>query len=379
MFSALAPSTQKLETSGTGKLVVTGEWTLPHYETLRALVTRFGDPSGVTGLDCRGLVSLDTSGAQLLAQMLGGERLRTMIRTAAGLDGARVALLEAVGGALALVGDETTAVKHATLTDLLARTGAAVVSFGERTWALLGFIGLVLESLARNVMRPKHWRVTSAVAQLEQIGLDALPIVALLTFMVGAVIAFLGATVLSGFGASVYTIDLVGFSFLREFGILLASILMAGRTASAFAAQIGSMKINEEIDAIQALGLDYVELLVLPRILAMLIALPILTFVAMISGIVGGALVCALKLDISPMMFVHTLRADLSVGHFLVGIGKAPIFAFLIACIGCLEGLSVRGSAQSVGTHTTSSVVQSIFVVILLDALAALFFMEMGW
>jgi len=373
------PETQKLETGGAGNLIVSGEWTLPHYETLQTLITRFGDPSSVTRLDCSGLVTLDTAGAQLLAQLLGAKRLRGMTRTATGLDDARIALLEAVGDAVALAGDEAKVLKYTALTDLLARTGAAVVALVARTWALLGFIGLVLESLARNMFRPRHWRITSVVAQLEQIGLDALPIVALLTFMVGAVIAFLGATVLSGFGASIYTIDLVGFSFLREFGILLASILMAGRTASAFAAQIGSMKINEEIDAIQALGLSYIELLVLPRVLAMLIALPILTFVAMISGIVGGALVCILRLDISPMMFIHTLRADITVDHFIVGIAKAPVFAFLIACIGCLEGLSVSGSAQSVGTHTTSSVVQSIFVVILLDAIAALFFMEMGW
>jgi len=217
------------------------------------------------------------------------------------------------------------------------------------------------------------------VAHVEQTGLDAVPIVALLTFMVGAVVAFLGSTVLADFGATIYTVDLIAFSFLREFGVLLTAILMAGRTASAFTAQIGSMKANEEIDAIRALGLDPLELLVLPRVLALLVSLPMLTFLAMICGLLGGAVVCALTLDISPTMFLTLFKADIGVRHFLVGLSKAPVFAFLIAVIGCLEGFKVSGSAQSVGEHTTSSVVQSIFVVILLDAVAALFFMEMDW
>ncbi len=221
--------------------------------------------------------------------------------------------------------------------------------------------------------------MTSLAAHLEATGLNAVPIVALLTFLVGAVVAFLGATVLAEFGASVYTVNLVGFAFLREFGVLLAAILLAGRSASAFAAQIGSMKAQEEIDAIRTLGLSPVELLVLPRVLAMLIALPALTFVGMLCGLAGGLVVCALTLDISPLMYLTILQRDIALSHFLVGLGKAPVFAFVIAVIGCLEGFKVGGSAQSVGEHTTSSVVQSIFMVILLDAIAAMFFMEMGW
>ncbi len=206
-----------------------------------------------------------------------------------------------------------------------------------------------------------------------------MPIVALLTFMVGAVVSFLCATVLQSFGATLFTVNLVAYSFLREFGVLLAAILIAGRTASAFTAQIGSMRANEEIDAIRTLGLDPVELLVLPRLLALLIALPILTFVGMLSGILGGLAVCAIALDISPGMFLNIVHTDIGVSHLVVGLAKAPLFAFLIAVIGCLEGFKVSGSAQSVGEHTTISVVKSIFVVILLDALVALFCMEMDW
>ena len=262
---------------------------------------------------------------------------------------------------------------------LLAELGALVATFGRALLALLGFIGLILETLARTLLQPSRWRVTALVAQIQQTGLNAAPIVALLTFLVGAVVAFLGATVLSRFGASIYTVMLVAFSFLREFGVLLTAILRAGRTASAFTAQIGSMKANEEIDAIRTLGLNPIELLVLPRVLALLVALPMLTFLAMLSGIIGGGVVCAVSLGISPAMFLSLLQTDIGVQHFLVGIVKAPIFAFLIAAIGCLEGFKVSGSAESVGAHTTSSVVQSIFVVIVLDAVAALFFMEMGW
>ena len=244
---------------------------------------------------------------------------------------------------------------------------------------LSGFIGLTLETGLRLLPRPGRWRLTAFAAQLESTGLDALPIVALLTFLVGAVVAFLGATVLSTFGASLYTVHLVAYAFLRELGVLLAAILVAGRTASAFAAQIGSMRADEEIDALRVMGLDPVELLVLPRVLALLFALPILGLVAMASGVAGGMLVCALQLDISPAMFLSVIEQQIGLRHFVVGLGKAPVFAFLIAVIGCLEGFKVTGSAQSVGEHTTSAVVQSIFIVIVVDAVAALFFMEMGW
>jgi phospholipid/cholesterol/gamma-HCH transport system permease protein len=213
---------------------------------------------------------------------------------------------------------------------------------------------------------------------MEQTGLDAVPIVAMLTFLVGAVIAFLGATVLRDFGAEVFTVELVSYSFLREFGVLLTAILIAGRSGSAFTAQIGSMKSREEVDAIRTLGLDPVEVLVLPRVLALLIAMPLLSVLAMLAGIVGGAMVCALSLDISPTLFIARLQDLHATQHFWVGMSKAPLFAFLIAAIGCLEGFKVSGSAESVGTHTTSSVVQSIFVAILVDALAAIFFMEIG-
>ncbi|MDF3198286.1 ABC transporter permease [Pseudomonas sp. 1912-s] len=363
------------------QLRITGDWTLAHYANLKKLSEKLDGQYDVgTRIDLNGLGALDTAGASLLVELLGPERIeQSAEHTDCSLSTADRALLKTVYRSL---NDFCVPVKEpeeAAGIMLLARIGSAVYTVWQDGMKLLGFIGLILETFARGVFRPKRWRVTPMVAHIEQTGLDAAPIVALLTFLVGAVVAFLGATVLASFGASIFTVDLVAFSFLREFGVLLTAILMAGRTASAFTAQIGSMKANEEIDAIRTLGLDPMELLVLPRVLALLVALPMLTFLAMISGIIGGGVVCAVALDISPAMFLSLLQSDIGVQHFLVGMVKAPIFAFLIAAIGCLEGFKVSGSAESVGAHTTSSVVQSIFVVIVLDAVAALFFMEMGW
>jgi len=359
------------------RLAILGDWTLAHYTALKREVERAAAPlDGEQAIDLDGLGELDTAGAGLLVELLGVRRVMQL--RSGRLPSERLALLQLV--AAALDGPPTPAEpKTSGLADVLADIGRTLVNLWNQQKTLLGFIGLTLQMLFVTLWRPRRWRLTSLTAHIERTGLDAVPIVALLTFLVGAVVAFLGATVLADFGASIYTVNLVAFAFLREFGVLLAAILLAGRTASAFAAQIGAMKANEEIDAIRALGLNPVELLVLPRVLAMLITLPVLTFVGMLCGIVGGLVVCALALDISPAMFFTILQRDISLNHFLVGLGKAPLFAFLIAVIGCLEGFKASGSAQSVGEHTTSSVVQSIFVVILLDAIAALFFMEMGW
>ena len=371
-----------LDTSTAPPLLrITGDWTLAHYAGLKKLSDKLdGQYDAGARIDLNGLGALDTAGASLLVELLGPTRIeQSAEQTDCSLSTADRALLKTVYRSLNDFCVPDKAPEEATGIQVLARIGAAVDKVWQDSKKLLGFIGLILETFARSLFRPKRWRITPMVAHLEQVGLDAAPIVALLTFLVGAVVAFLGATVLKSFGATIFTVDLVAFSFLREFGVLLTAILIAGRTASAFTAQIGSMKANEEIDAIRTLGLDPMELLVLPRVLALLVALPMLTFLAMLSGIVGGGVVCAVALDISPAMFLSLLQSDIGVQHFLVGMVKAPIFAFLIAAIGCLEGFKVSGSAESVGAHTTSSVVQSIFVVILLDAVAALFFMEMSW
>lgn len=362
------------------RIAASGDWVLAHYAYLEPAVSAL-QPQLLSNaiFDLSQLGTLDTAGATLLVKLIGEKNVLELERIAPTLPLERRVLLQTVRSALQNYVTPPAQHQPGIVTELLANIGKSVESFWQNLVALIGFIGLTMEVLFATLLRPAHWRVTSLVANLQQIGLNAVPIIALLTFMVGAVIAFLGSTVLSTFGASIFTVQLVAFSFLREFAVLLAAILMAGRTASAFTAQIGLMKANEEIDAIQTMGLNPVELLVLPRVLALLVALPMMTFIGMICGILGGIVVCALTLDISPKMFLTIMQNNVGFEHFWVGMIKAPVFAFLIAIIGCLEGFKVSGSAESVGEHTTASVVHSIFVVILLDAVAALFFMEMGW
>lgn len=373
-------ATFRLEASSPPILHVEGDWTLHNYRQLSRQIAEQRPTLGTDlALRFSALSAFDTVGAKLLVDLLGVPLALQQTTDLSDLPHAWRGLLAAVAEAKAIAIPKAPKPRQAWITDMLAQVGATMLSQRACALGLLGFTGLCLQTLLGSLWRPSRWRITAVVAQIEQTGLDAVPIVSLLTFMVGAVVAFLGATVLANFGASIYTVDLVAFSFLREFAVLLTAILMAGRTASSFTAQIGSMKANQEIDAIRALGLDPVQLLVLPRIIALLVAMPALTFVAMLSGLFGGAMVCALSLDISPAMFLSLLQQDVGILHFVLGMVKAPLFALVVAIIGCNEGFKVSGSAQSVGQHTTSSVVQSIFVVILLDALAALFFMEMGW
>jgi len=262
---------------------------------------------------------------------------------------------------------------------LLERTGSGVARNWNDLTNSVGFLGLVLAVFWRIVRKPRRLRTTAFVHHLETAGFDAVTIGFTVSFLVGAVIAYMGGELLREFGAEILTIDLIAFSVLREFGVLLTAVMIAGRSGSAFTAQIGSMKAHEEIDAIRTLGLDPMELLVLPRVLALIVAMPILTFIADVAGLFGGALVSSFALDISPAMFVETLKEDIELRHFLSGMIKAPFFAVLISVTGCYQGLRVEGTAESIGTHTTISVVQAIFAVIVVDALFAMFFQEIGF
>lgn len=364
-------ATATIQRSADGVRVdVDGDWILADAATLAGIVATIRPQVGSEArVEASAIGRLDTAGAELLLDLAGEGEVT-------GLDRKRRALLDAVAHAL----PPTTkpARPEGGFLAMLERTGIAVIAAANDAKQLIGFIGLALASIARCVPDPRRWRPTALSFHLEQTGLDAVPIVVLLNFLVGAVVAFLGATVLRDFGASIYTIELIGYSFLREFGVLLTAILIAGRSGSAFTAQIGSMKSREEVDAIRTLGVDPFEVLVLPRLLALLIAMPLLTVLAMLAGIFGGGVVAAFSLDISPTLFLSRLQDLQATKHFWVGMSKAPLFAFLIACIGCLEGFKVSGSAESVGTHTTSSVVQAIFVTILVDAMAAIFYMEIG-
>lgn len=358
------------------RLVVRGDWTLPNYRLLRELTAQLGNRGQTAELDLRQLGQVDTAGATLLVRLVGPERLCAEAE-AAGLSAERQAFLQTVAP-VAEAEPAPSVERSNRLGDLLAHIGAAALDLFRQVRLLLGFIGLALVTLVALLPHPRRWRFNALINQIEQTGLNALPIVALLTFLVGAVVAFMGATVLASFGAVARTVDLVAYAFMRELGVMLAAILLAGRTASAFTAQIGAMKANEEIDALRVQGMDPTEVLVLPRLLALVLTLPLLTFVAVASGLAGGAAVAVFALGI-PGAHVLNIVQGVPPHHFFLGMAKAPAFAVLIALIGCLEGFRVDGSAESVGTHTTASVVQAIFAVILVDAAAAMYFMEMGW
>lgn len=370
-----------LAETGENVLRFTGDWTLPHFSTLEAQLDALKPAlPECPDVDFNDVGRVDTAGAGLIAVALGPTALHWLADHDRDVPRELRAMLGTVSDAVAeIYAHRPAPPRNFGFIDLLGDIGSSVAHVRELGLNLLGFIGLTLETLARCIWQPRRWRVTSLVAHMEQTGLHAVPIVALLSFLIGAVIAFLGATALQRYGATVFTVDLVSYAFLRELGVLLTAIILAGRTASAFTAQIGSMKVGEEVDALRTMGMDPVELLVLPRVLAMIIVTPLLTFLSMLAGIFGGMLVCWYALDISPSMFVSVFQTDTPVRYLWLGLAKAPIFAFLIAVIGCLEGFKVKGSAQSVGERTTSSVVQSIFLVIVVDALAALFFMEMNW
>lgn len=352
-----------------------GDWTLAHAAHLEALPAPTLGSSTESVLDALGIRQMDASGAMLLWRLASEAGL---------VDSGRLRLREEHAPLFTAVQDICQNPPRAVVKDygvraMLSRIGHTTEDYAREVIALVGFAGEALLTALRIGWNPRRWRITSTVAHMESVGLDAVPLVLLLSFMVGAVVAFLGAEVLAEFGAEIYVVELIGISFLREFGVLLTAILLAGRTASAFTAQIGAMQSGEEIDAIRTLGLDPMELLVLPRLVALVIMLPLLTFLAMMAGIAGGVTIGATMLSISPEMFIARLHETMEVRHFLTGMIKAPVFALVIGLIGCLEGMQVQGTAQSVGERTTSSVVQTISLVIVIDAFAALWFMEMGW
>ena len=258
--------------------------------------------------------------------------------------------------------------------EMLVRVGRATVECGTEGKALLNFYGLTIVAFLDAIRHPRKFRIVSLVNQIEQAGLNAIPIVCLLSFLIGIVIAFVGADQLRRFGAEIFTVNLLGVIMLREIGVLLAAILVAGRSGSAFTAQIGTMQVNEEVDALRTIGLNPIEVLVLPRINGLLISLPILAFLSNVAGLVGGALMASMVLDVTFGQFLRQLETVLTLSHFFVGMVKAPVFAYIIAIVGCYEGLRVSGSAESVGRMTTKSVVTSIFLVIIANAIFSVIF-----
>ena len=263
---------------------------------------------------------------------------------------------------------------HHTFVGFLERLGRITLVLLNRLYDILGFTGLVTVTIVRLVKQPRRLRLTAMLVQMEVVGLDAMPIVGLLSFLIGVVMAYQGADQLRRFGAEIYTVNLLGISVLRELGVLLSAIIIAGRSGSAFTAQIGTMQVNEEIDALRTLGLDPIEVLVLPRLLGLGITLPLIVFYADFMGLLGGALMSWATLGINIPNFLTQLQSAISQSTLWVGVVKAPFFAAIIALVGCYEGLNVTRSAESVGKLTTQSVVESIFFVIVTDAVFSIVF-----
>ena len=365
------PPSYETDTRDSGIVRLAGQWTLEQASEVGARLVSI--PPGIHSVDATGVERLDSLG---VLQLLRFARFR-------GLDFQQFVFHPDHRALVAVIDDVSDGRqpkrREFGVREALARLGFAVVDNGREALALLAFFGEVLLKMLRLVRDPRRFRPVATVFHMEQVGLDAVPLVALLCFLVGAVVAFLGANVLRDFGATIFVVELVSIAFLREFGVLLTAIILAGRTASAFTAQIGAMVSREEVDAMRTLGLDPVDLLVIPRVLALIVTLPLLTFVAMIAGMLGGLTVGAFNLDIPPQQYLARMQDTMALKHLWVGLGKAPVFALVISLIGCLEGLQVKGTAQSLGERTTSSVVQSISLVIVLDAFFAIWLMEMGW
>jgi phospholipid/cholesterol/gamma-HCH transport system permease protein len=328
------------------------------------------------------LEALDTSGAWLLRRFLqrvggrvefeGGEpealkRVRQTLDSGA-LDG-RVADNSASPGARAGADDELTPV---------ARLGRRALKRWQGVVSGVAFIGEVAAAILRVLPRPQAWRPVSIARHVMDTGLTAVPIVALIGFLISVIIAYMGAQQLMQFGADIFVVDLVTVGVLRELGVLLTAIIVAGRSGSAFAAEIGAMRLNEEVDALKATGVDPIEVLVLPRAIGLVIALPLLTVVADAVGLAGGALLCRWLLEMPFIQYFQRMDEAIGPMTFWVGIIKAPVFALLIAFSGVYRGMQVRGSSRELGRLTTLAVVQSIFLVILADALFAVLFLELG-
>jgi phospholipid/cholesterol/gamma-HCH transport system permease protein len=256
--------------------------------------------------------------------------------------------------------------------------GEATVGSREDVAAFLQMLGALFWALVGVLRRPRSLRLTSLVYQLYRVGFQAIPIMVLITFLIGAIIAQQGFFHFRKFGADSYVVDMVGILVLRELGVLIVAIMVAGRSGSAYTAELGSMKMREEIDALSTMGLDPVEVLILPRIIALICALPILSFIGSMAALYGGGLVAQLYGDMTPAIYIARLHDAVSVTSFKVGIIKAPFMALAIGIVACSEGLRVKGSAESLGKQTTTSVVKSIFLVIVLDGLFAVFFASIG-
>ncbi len=362
---------------GTMRFIVGGAWTRDEARRLDPLMRSLdiGD-YGRVEIDCRALSRLDTVGAWLLLRTARTLRHHGVAVNPVNVAAEYRALVHTIDHECRAPPVELP--RRHPLTAPLERIGRGVWHSLGQAYGLVGFFGLVVVEIVSTVVRPRKLRGAALVHQMEETGLNSLPIVGLLSLLIGVVFAYQGADELRRFGADVFTVNLLGVGVLRELGGVMAAIIVAGRSGSAFTAQIGTMKVNEELDAIQVGGLNLVQVLVLPRLLGIMVTLPLLTFYSNIMGLIGGAVTCYFDLGITIPVFLNQLHSAVSGGTFWLGLIKAPVFAGIIGLVGCHQGLQVERNAASVGRHTTHAVVESIFLVIVADAMFSILFSAVG-
>jgi phospholipid/cholesterol/gamma-HCH transport system permease protein len=348
----------------------TGDLSLARIGDLPKRLDGFG--AQVSRIDLSGIDRIDTIGAWVVHRF--AKRHDVAIE---GLTPEQQHLLEQVQRADQAA--PTRAAHVAPFTRVLGEVGEATVTAFRTLLGLLGFLGATVIAFFNVVRHPRRFRFNATVQRFEVVGVSALGIVGLMSFLIGIVIAQQGAVQLRQFGAEVFTINLIGRITLRELGVLMTAIMVAGRSGSAFAAQLGTMKLTEEIDAMRTIGVSPMEALVLPRTIAAIVLMPLLGFYASLIAIIGGGLLCWWQLEIPPVTYVARLREVVPITDLYVGLIKAPVFGAIIAVAGCFQGMQVEGDAEQVGTRTTAAVVQAIFLVIVLDAFFAVFFERIGW
>ncbi|SNS56487.1 phospholipid/cholesterol/gamma-HCH transport system permease protein [Sphingomonas laterariae] len=355
---------------GEGILRFSGALTLPRLDDLADRLDALETPPA--RIDLSGVQRMDTVGAWLVHRLT---RDSGAVTQGASEDCAR--LIDQVAQA-----DKPCRIRpdHVSpLARVLAQIGAATVVAWQTLLGLIGFFGAIVVSTGAVIRNPRKFRGNAVARQFEVVGVDALAIIGLMSILIGIVIAQQGAVQLRQFGAEVFTINLIGRITLRELGVLMTAIMVAGRSGSAFAAQLGSMKLAEEVDAMRTIGVSPMEALVLPRVLATVVLMPLLGFYASLVAIIGGGILCWISLEIPPATYIQRIREVVPMTDLWVGLIKAPVFGAIVAIAGCYQGMQVKGNAEEVGLRTTAAVVQAIFLVIVLDAFFAVFFSSIGW
>lgn len=356
--------------ASSGELRCSGAWVLRALTALEKRVAALSAPRAhELRIEASAVSAMDTSGAWLLLRTMRALEARGAAVRLEGLRPEFEALLKLIAARMGAQG-----APQLRAPGMLERVGRTAWESLKGGFGLLAFVGEATLALARALAHPRRIRWRPILYNIQTAGFEALPITGLLSFLMGIVIAYQGAEQLERFGASIYVVDLVGLSMARELSPLVTAIIVAGRSGSAYAAQIGTMKVTEEIDALRTIGVGPLDLLVLPKVLALAVALPLLTVYTDVMGVLGGMVMARPQLGISFATFIDRLEYAVTPTSFLVGVGKAPVFAVIIALVGCYQGFQVTGSAESVGRRTTVSVVQSIFLVILVDALFSVVF-----